>query len=34
MRADGGPIDPSPTIDQGINGGYTWLELVADLATR
>jgi RNA-directed DNA polymerase len=22
MWADGGPIDPSPTIDQAINGGY------------
>jgi hypothetical protein len=27
MRADGGPIDPSPTIDQAINGGYAWLEI-------
>ena len=27
MWADGGPIDPSPTIDQAINGGYTWLEI-------
>jgi hypothetical protein len=25
--ADGGPIDPSPTIDQGVNGGYPWLEI-------
>jgi hypothetical protein len=24
--ADGGPIDPSPTI-QGVNGGYPWLEI-------
>ena len=23
MWSDGGPIDPSPTIDQAINGGYT-----------
>ena len=22
MWSDGGPIDPSPTIDQAINGGY------------
>jgi hypothetical protein len=22
MRSDGGPTDPSPTIDQAINGGY------------
>jgi phage FluMu protein Com len=27
MWADGGPIDPSPTIDQAINGGYGWLEI-------
>jgi hypothetical protein len=27
MWADGGPIDPSPTVDQGINGGYSWLEI-------
>jgi len=25
--ADGGPVDPSPTIDQAINGGYPWLEI-------
>ncbi|MBR1366851.1 MULTISPECIES: hypothetical protein [Bradyrhizobium] len=25
--ADGGPIDPSPTIDQAINGGYSWLQI-------
>ncbi|MEH2524178.1 phage FluMu protein Com [Bradyrhizobium sp. AZCC 2176] len=25
--ADGGPIDPSPTIDQAINGGYAWLQI-------
>jgi hypothetical protein len=23
MWSDGGPIDPSPTIDQAIDGGYT-----------
>ncbi len=23
MWSDGGPIDPSPTIDQAINGGYS-----------
>jgi len=27
MWADGEPIDPSPTIDQAINGGYPWLEI-------
>lgn len=27
MWADGGPVDPSPTIDQSINGGYTWLQI-------
>jgi hypothetical protein len=25
--SDGGPIDPSPTVDQAINGGYPWLEI-------
>jgi hypothetical protein len=23
MWSDGGPIDPSPTIDQAVNGGFT-----------
>lgn len=27
MWSDGGPIDPSPTIDQAINGGYGLLEI-------
>jgi hypothetical protein len=27
MWADGEPIDPSPTIDQAINGGFAWLEV-------
>ncbi|MCW1991850.1 phage FluMu protein Com [Bradyrhizobium japonicum] len=27
MWADGGPVDPSPTIDQTVNGGYFWLEI-------
>jgi phage FluMu protein Com len=27
MWADGGPVDPSPSIDQAINGGYSWLEI-------
>jgi hypothetical protein len=27
MWADGQPIDPSPSIDQAINGGYPWLEI-------
>jgi len=26
MWADGGPVSPSPTVDQAINGGYPWLE--------
>jgi hypothetical protein len=25
MWSDGEPIDPSPTIDQAINGGFPWL---------
>jgi hypothetical protein len=25
--ADGEPVDPSPTVDQAINGGYLWLEI-------
>jgi phage FluMu protein Com len=27
MWAGGEPIDPSPTIDQAVNGGYSWLEI-------
>ena len=27
MWSDGGPIDPSPMIDQAINGGFPWLEI-------
>ncbi|MEH2537146.1 phage FluMu protein Com [Bradyrhizobium sp. AZCC 1577] len=27
MWADGEPIDPSPTVDQAINGGYPWLQI-------
>jgi hypothetical protein len=27
MWSDGGPIDPSPSIDQAINGGYPFLEI-------
>src|SRR5258706_14024127 len=27
MWSDGGPIDPSPTIDQAINGGYQLLHI-------
>jgi phage FluMu protein Com len=27
MWSDGEPIDPSPTIDQAVNGGYAWLEI-------
>jgi hypothetical protein len=27
MWSDGGPVDPSPTVDQAINGGFRWLEI-------
>jgi hypothetical protein len=27
MWADGQPIDPSPPIDQAVNGGYPWIEI-------
>lgn len=27
MWSDGEPIDPSPTVDQAINGGHPWLEI-------
>jgi hypothetical protein len=27
MLSDGEPIDPSPTIDQAVNGGFPWLEI-------
>jgi hypothetical protein len=27
MWSNGGPIDPSPTIDQAVNGGFPWLEI-------
>ena len=27
MWADGEPIDPSPTIDQAVNAGYSWLQI-------
>src|SRR5206468_9866419 len=27
MWGDGGPVDPSPTIDQAVNGGYSWLQI-------
>src|SRR5258707_2284792 len=27
MSSDGEPIDPSPTIDQAVNGGVSWLEI-------
>jgi hypothetical protein len=27
MWSDGGPIDPSPTIDRAINGCFPWLEI-------
>src|ERR1700732_3405183 len=43
MWSDGEPIDPSPTIDHAVNGGFPWLEIRCargtmpsdvDLATR
>jgi hypothetical protein len=27
MWANGEPIDPSPSVDQALNGGYSWLEI-------
>ena len=27
MWADGEPIDPSPTVDQALNGGFPWLQI-------
>jgi hypothetical protein len=27
MWSDGEPIDPTPTIDQAVNGGFPWLEI-------
>ena len=27
MWSDGEPIDPSPTIDQAVNGGFPWLKI-------
>jgi phage FluMu protein Com len=27
MWSDGEPIDPSPTVDQAISGGFPWLEI-------
>ncbi len=27
MWADGGPVDPSPSIDLALNAGYPWLEI-------
>ena len=30
MWSDGEPIDPSPTIDQAVNGGFPWLEIRCD----
>lgn len=27
MWANGEPIEPSPTIDQAMNGGYSWLQI-------
>ena len=31
MWSVGEPIDPSPTIEQAINGGYGWLEIECSL---
>lgn len=33
MWADGGPIDPSPTVDQAIGGGYPSLEIECSRCT-
>ena len=27
MWSDGEPIDPSPTVDQAVNGGFPWLQI-------
>jgi hypothetical protein len=27
MWADGEPIDPSPTVEQAVNGGFAWLQI-------
>src|SRR5665213_1404369 len=27
MWSNGGPVDPSPTVEQAINGGYGFLEI-------
>jgi hypothetical protein len=27
MWSDGEPIDPSPTIDEAVNGGFPWLQI-------
>jgi hypothetical protein len=32
--SDGEPIDPSPTIDQAVNGGFPWLEIRCARARR
>ena len=34
MWSDGEPIEPSPTIDQAVNGGFPWLESSARGARR
>ena len=34
MWSDGEPIDPSPTIDQALNGGFPWLEIQTADAVR
>ncbi|WP_342724655.1 hypothetical protein AAFG07_37595 [Bradyrhizobium sp. B097] len=30
MWSDGEPIDPSPAIDQAVNGGFPWLEIMCE----
>src|SRR6478735_7611429 len=34
MWANGEPIDPSPTIDQALNGGFPWVEIRYERGAR
>jgi hypothetical protein len=34
LWADGEPIDPSPTIDQAVNGGHPWLAIECSRCKR
>jgi hypothetical protein len=34
LWSDGGPIDPSPLIEQAINGGFPWLEIECSRSNR